>query len=58
MTDISYEQKEQETLRNLTKNSIQKINENLYMVNYQNEYYLDELLNEGAKSQLEEKIWN
>ena len=55
MADISNEQKEQETLRNLTKNSIQKINENLYMVNYQNEYYLDELLNEGAKSQTEVK---
>lgn len=53
--NLSINQSEEEILRNLTISSINKVNTNLYTVNYQNNYYLEEILNKGIKTQLEIK---
>ena len=48
---------EEKDIRKKTMNSITRVSEslNFYMVNYQNDYYLDEILNIGVKS-LEEML--
>ena len=42
---------EEDNLRNLTISSFKRINENLYLINYQNNYYLNDIINEGVKNQ-------
>jgi hypothetical protein len=42
---------EQKKLREATLSSLKKIDENLYCINYQNDYYLQELLNKGFQNQ-------
>ena len=46
---------DEEILRNLTISSLKKITPNLYTLNYQNNYYLDEIINKGVKNQNEVK---
>ena len=46
---------DEEILRNLTISSLKKITPNLYTLNYQNNYYLDEIKNKGVKNQNEVK---
>ena len=46
---------DEEILRNLTISSLKKISPNLYTLNYQNNYYLDEIINKGVKNQNEVK---
>ena len=47
----NFDQSNEYKLRNLTISSFKKVDQNLYLVNYQNNYYLNELINEGAKNQ-------
>ena len=46
---------DEEMLRNSTISSLKKITPNLYTLNYQNNYYLDEIINKGVKNQNEVK---
>lgn len=51
------QQLEEDELRLSTISSLTKINSNLYMLNYQNDYYLDEILKEGVQSLEEVKLF-
>ena len=46
---------DEEILRKSTISSLKKITPNLYTLNYQNNYYLDEIINKGVKNQNEVK---
>ena len=47
----------EEILRNSTISSFKKIESNIYMLNYQNNYYLRDLLNKGVQNQNEVKLF-
>ena len=46
---------DEEILRKATISSLKQITPNLYVLDYQNNYYLDEIINKGVKNQNEVK---
>ena len=47
---LYYKMNEEEKLIKATISSLNKINDNLYTINYQNDYYLEEIINKEIQN--------
>ena len=47
---LYYKMNEEEKLMKATISSLNKINDNLYTINYQNDYYLEEIINKEIQN--------